>query len=177
MSSAFSVQGPAATGSVSSDVRRPTKRSGVAVRRLTLYALLVCLVAMTGCVKQLLLVETTPPGAKIFYNGHYLGESPLTTEFLWYEPYRLRVEHAEYSPLQENGVLKAPPWLWFPLDGVMAVLPLPFRDRHRITFDFQSPQPEHIAAVMEAAESPPTHTGLLEDLRRIHQQRPARHDQ
>ena len=135
--------------------------------------LLLTAMCLTGCVRQQLMIRTTPPGANVYYNGRLLGASPVTYDFLWYEPYRVRVEKEGQIPLQENGVLKAPVWMWFPLDGIMAVLPLPLKDRHYINFDFTNPKPQHIAAAQEppSETTQPTHTGVLDDLRRIHQKR------
>ena len=133
---------------------------------------LLAAVSLAGCVHQELIVRTTPPGAAVYYNGRLVGTSPLTHEFLWYEPYQVRVEKAGFPPLQENGVLKAPPWMWFPMDGLMVITPLPLTDRHYTSFDFEHPSPAQVAAAIESKEHPPqTHTGILDDLRRIHQQR------
>ena len=130
------------------------------------------LLALTGCVHQQLIVKTTPPGAQVYYNGQLIGQSPVTHEFVWYEPYRVRVEKAGLPTLQQNGVLKAPLWLWFPLDGLMVILPLPLTDRHHLAFDFEHPTPAQIAAAKQAEFEPPvTHTGVLDDLRRIHEQK------
>ena len=135
-------------------------------------SVLLCaaLFSATGCVHQQLVIKSTPPGADVLYNGQLIGQTPLVQEFLWYEPYRIRVEKEGLSPLQENGSLKAPFWMWFPIDGVMAVLPLPLKDRHYITFDFEHPKTEHVAAAAEPQEPVTTHAGLFDDLRRIHQQ-------
>ena len=142
--------------------------------RFTIHgSLLASLLALaTGCVHQELIINTTPPGAHIYYNERLIGTSPVTHEFLWYEPYRVRVEKTGLPTLQHNGVLKAPPWLWFPLDGLMVILPFPLKDRHHITLDFEHPRPEEVAAAQETLEHPRvTHTGVLDDLRRIHEQR------
>lgn len=136
------------------------------------WVLFASLLFTTGCVRQMLIVKTEPPGANVFYNGVPVGQTPLMHEFLWYEPYQLRVEKEGQPTLQQNGILKAPPWMWFPIDGIMAVLPLPLKDRHYVSFDFAHPQPEQIAAAQESLEHPSVpHTGVLDDLRRIHQSR------
>jgi len=134
------------------------------------FLLAASVLTASGCVTQQLVVKTTPPGADVYYNGELIGQSPLKHEFLWYEPYQIRVEKEGRQPLQENGVIKAPLWMWFPLDGIMALLPLPLRDRYYVTFNFEQPKPEHVAAAREPQEPPLTHTGVIDDLRRIHGQ-------
>ena len=139
----------------------------------TWYMVVLATGLLTGCVHQELIVKTTPPGADVYYNGQFVGASPVTHEFLWYEPYQLRVEKQGFPPLQHNAALKAPPWMWFPLDGLMAVLPLPLKDRHYVAFYFEHPVPEQVSAALESKEHPSqTHTGVIDDLRRIHGQRP-----
>jgi hypothetical protein len=140
-------------------------------QRQLIVLLITVILTTTGCVRQLLTIETTPPGAHVYFNDRLMGSSPVTEEFLWYEPYHIRVEHPDHDTLQENGKLNAPFWMWFPLDGLMAVLPLPLKDRHRVHFDFTNPTPAHIAAAQAPPETIPTHTGVLHDLGRIHRQK------
>ena len=126
----------------------------------------------SGCVHQQFVIRTDPPGVHVYYNEQLIGDSPVTHEFLWYEPYRVRVEKQGLPTLQHHGVLKAPLWMWFPLDGLMVIAPLPLTDRHDLAFDFAHPRPDDLANAKEQAEHPiVTHTGVIDDLRRIHQTR------
>ena len=116
---------------------------------LTAYCLVLCF--SPGCVYRSLTIRTEPKGALVYLNDRLLGESPITHNFLWYGSYRVIVRKAGYERLEQTRLLKAPFYLWIPLDLVMEVLPLRISDYH--TWEFALKPIEEVPQI-EAPEAP-----------------------
>lgn len=97
-------------------------------------ALIVALLACTGCVRRQLTIRTEPPGAMVYVNDQLKGESPVAYDFIWYGHYRVMLRKDGYARLDDRRVLRAPVWLWIPLDLVMELLPVTVTDRR--TWDY-----------------------------------------
>lgn len=82
----------------------------------------------TGCVHQSLTIKTEPPEALVYINDELKGKTPLTYDFEWYGWHRVMIRKDGYTPINEKKLLKAPVYLWIPLDLVMELLPFPIRD-------------------------------------------------
>lgn len=86
------------------------------------------LLAMTGCIRRSLTIQTHPPGAAVYVNDELKGHSPLTYDFLWYGGYRVRIHKDGYEQLDDHQWLRAPIYLWIPFDFVVELLPVSVRD-------------------------------------------------
>lgn len=95
---------------------------------LAVIGLLMALVGVNGCVRQSLTIQTEPPGARVYVNDELLGESPFTYDFNWYGWYRLTLRKDGYQRLDDRRLLRAPLYLWIPLDLVMELVPWTVRD-------------------------------------------------
>ena len=90
---------------------------------LTAYCLL-----LTGCVRRTLTIRTDPPGAMVYVNDQLKGESPVSYDFVWYGWYRLMMRKQGYERLDDRQLLRAPVYLWIPLDFWAELLPFTIRD-------------------------------------------------
>jgi hypothetical protein len=92
-------------------------------------------------VHRTLTIRTDPPGATVYINDQLKGTSPLTYDFVWYGAYRLTLRKDGYQRLDDRKMLRAPLYLWIPLDLVMELLPLRVPD-HRTWSYALTPTPE-----------------------------------
>jgi adenylosuccinate lyase len=99
-----------------------------ALSQVVLVACCLSLVA-GGCVRRALTIETDPPGAVVYLNDVVRGVSPATFDFEWYGWHRLMLQKTGYERVEARRVLRAPPYLWIPLDLAVELLPYPVRDR------------------------------------------------
>ncbi len=94
-----------------------------------------CALLLAGCVTQHLSVRSNPPGARVFINGNFVGETPLTTDFTWYTNYLIHVEKAGYLPVDERQAVRAPWYMWIPMDTLADAVPWHIKDERRFSYD------------------------------------------
>lgn len=103
------------------------------------------LLLANGCVRRELTIRTDPPGAAVYVNDQLKGESPVSYDFTWYGHYRLTLRKDGYARVDDRRMLRAPVWLWIPLDLVMELLPLTITDRrtweYALTPQAELPEP------------------------------------
>ncbi len=88
-------------------------------QRSLLARLILCLVAglaVGGCVKRELTINTEPQGALVVLNDEEIGESPTTVNFDWYGDYNVRISMEGYETLKTHRELKGPWYDGFPFD-------------------------------------------------------------
>lgn len=95
--------------------------------------------ALTGCVKRALIIDSDPPGATVTINGHRIkGVTPVTYPFITHGPYTIVLNKSGFQELRERMRVQAPWHQWFPLDFVTELLlPMTFDDQHRFRFPLQ----------------------------------------
>ena len=86
------------------------------------------LTVATGCVHRSLTIRTDPPGARVYVNDALKGDSPVTYDFTWYGWHRLTIRKEGFERLDDRRILRAPLYLWIPLDFVMELMPFRIRD-------------------------------------------------
>jgi hypothetical protein len=101
----------------------------------------ITLFAGTGCVEQLLTVQSNPSGALVELNGQEMGRTPFTTHFTWYGVYDITLRRQDYQTLKTTASVIAPWYQWVPLDLFSALLPLPLKDHHVVKFDLTPAPP------------------------------------
>ena len=100
----------------------------------TVRSVTLCLVlsasglVLTGCLRRSLTIRTNPPGALVYINDQLKGTSPLTYDFMWYGWHRVTLRKDGYVRLDDRKMLRAPLYLWIPIDLAMELLPFPVRD-------------------------------------------------
>lgn len=97
-------------------------------------ALVACSLGAAGCVRRTLTIKTDPPGALVYVNDQVKGESPVSFDFLWYGAYRVMLRKDGYARVDDRKVLRAPLYLWIPLDLMMELLPVTIRDTRVWTY-------------------------------------------
>ncbi|MBI3321221.1 MAG: PEGA domain-containing protein [Candidatus Omnitrophica bacterium] len=97
----------------------------------TAYCLLgpALLLLTTGCIYRSLTIKTEPSGALVYMNDQLKGTSPVTYDFLWYGWHRITLRKEGFERVEDRKQLRAPIYLWIPLDLAMELLPVPIRDR------------------------------------------------
>jgi hypothetical protein len=72
--------------------------------------------AMGGCLERTITVTSEPPGALVTINSVEVGRTPVTTSFLFYGTYDVRLAREGYKPVWEPKKAKAPLYEFPPLD-------------------------------------------------------------
>ncbi len=110
----------------SMDHRADSHRSIYQARRLSGYTItsmaLVTLLCCLGCVRRSITITTEPTGALVFLNDQEVGQSTVTTDFLWYGDYDVVIRKEGYETLQTHTLVSAPWYQRIPLDFVSEVL-------------------------------------------------------
>ncbi len=79
-------------------------------------------VALSGCVRRTLTVQTEPQGAVVFLNDEEVGPTPVSTDFTWYGDYSVIIRKEGFETVNTNLVLKAPWYQFVPIDFFFDVL-------------------------------------------------------
>ena len=98
-----------------------------------LFAALLVLPA-AGCVRRVMTVESSPPGALVYLNGQEVGRTPLTRDFLWYGTYDVALRKEGYETRKARTRVIAPWWQIPPIDLLAELNPLRPTDRRRLTY-------------------------------------------
>jgi len=76
----------------------------------------------TGCVRRTISITTEPSNARVFLNDQEVGQSAVTTDFLWYGDYDVIIRKEGYKTLQTHWNVKPPWYQWIPFDFFAEVL-------------------------------------------------------
>lgn len=94
--------------------------------RLMLCALLT--LALFGCenggIRKVATITSDPPGAKVWINGVYRGETPVEIPYNWNWFYDFRLAKEGYEDYIIRERFYAPPQHWVPLDLVVEASPI-----------------------------------------------------
>ena len=105
------------------------------LRLVTCHLLLVtACVSSGGCVHRSLTIRTEPPGALVYVNDQFKGNSPVTYDFLWYGWHRVILRKEGYERLEDRREVRAPAHLWIPFDLAMELAPFRIRDDRTWTY-------------------------------------------
>ena len=108
---------------------------------------------LAGCgVDRTLRLESDPPGALVFLNGQEVARTPAEVPLEWYGKYDVAVRKEGYETLKTERWVVAPWWQWPPIDLVAELLPIPLRDRRRLSFDLR-PAGELDEGLVDRAEA------------------------
>ncbi len=120
------------------------------MRRLALVLLLVA--AAAGCVERRMTLITHPAGARAYYNGDYVGETPVTFHFTHYQAGDLRFEKDGYRTYRVAQEVKQPAYQQFPLDFFAEVLwPWTIVDEHAFDYTLEERSDTDVETLLERA--------------------------
>ena len=134
-------------------------------------------VCLGGCVERKLTVVSDPPGAMVYLNDQEIGRAPVTTPFLWYGDYDVRLRYDKpagpgvpqpvHYYLHTHRRAEAP---WFQIIGpdLFAELsPFEFKDDKVWAFILEPVKPESDAELIKQAKELQTQLNAPEPLREI----------
>lgn len=107
-----------------------------------------------GCIDRRIMVTSEPPGALVWLNDVEVGRTPVTTRFLWYGDYEVRVRMDGYETVTARRTAEMPVYEHPPIDLVASALPI--RIRRHWHFDLvplKPSTPEEDAALVERARA------------------------
>ncbi len=121
--------------------------------------------ATAGCVERKMLIRSDPPGAPVWIDEKYVGETPVDRSFVFYGERSIRVGpmrdengKVSYREVERLVSVEAPGYEYFPIDFLSEVLyPFTLTDVHEIPA-FKLPKAGQAPAQPPAAR--------VEDLRR-----------
>ena len=87
------------------------------------------------------MIETTPPGAKVYVNDQPVGYAPVEVPFTYYGIYRITLELDNHQTLQVDQKVTAPWYAYPPIDFLAEhIYPFKASDIKRFQFDL-APMP------------------------------------
>ncbi|MDO4628922.1 MAG: PEGA domain-containing protein [Planctomycetia bacterium] len=102
--------------------------------------LVLCLTILTtcGCLRRRMTINSNPPGATVYVDGHQIGKTPVSTDFTYYGTRNIRLEMDNYQTMVVKQKV-APPWYEFPpLDFFTETFSAnEIKDHHVWTYDLQ----------------------------------------
>lgn len=98
------------------------------------FILISCLFVTSGCVRRKLTVKSDPPEAQVYFNGKFMGETPVDFDFEWYWEHEVELKKEGYETISNTEEIKAPVYMWIPFDLAMELLPFTIRDNRELTY-------------------------------------------
>lgn len=104
-------------------------------------AVLFLSLALTGCVRRIVTIDSQPQGAQVYFDRKLIGQTPYAHEFLHYGVHRLELVKEGYANLNTTLKLKGPVYEYFPL-SVFSELLIPWQitDEHSFAFKLEKGQ-------------------------------------
>lgn len=119
---------------------------------------------LAGCVKRMILIESEPPGAKVWINEHPSGNTPLKYEFITHGRYKFRLRKNGFREVVARERVRAPLYEWIPFDFFAEILlPIHLNDEHRFLYKLTPESPSErlqeeteadVKADLEALQDP-----------------------
>ena len=85
------------------------------MKRIACTIALLTMSATAGCVERRFTVYSDPPGALVWYNGNYLGMTPVDGYLVYYGKQQFRLIHEGYETLDVVEEYSAP---WYDQPGI-----------------------------------------------------------
>ena len=127
----------------------PVCGKSLAVSILSIAILPIC----DGCVERSVAITSEPSGALVTMNDQEVGRTPLKRDFTWYGAYDMQIRKDGYQTLDQTLSIKAPVWLWPPIDFFAELWPGHLHDDRSYHFTLKpaSTQPVDPDAVFSRA--------------------------
>lgn len=109
--------------------------------RVGLSAVILVASLLTGCVERRFIIESDPPGAVVYQNGHYVGVTPVEIPFTYYGEYEFELFKDGYETRKYKTRARAPWYQWIPLDFFSEnVYPGHIQDNWRLRYQLEPVQ-------------------------------------
>ncbi|HEY6562943.1 MAG TPA: PEGA domain-containing protein [Pirellulaceae bacterium] len=106
--------------------------------RVALGVTLLILVTGQGCVRRRLTIRSNPPGAIVYVDDQRIGNTPVSTEFIYYGTRKLRLVKDGYETVSTLQTVKAPWYQIPPIDFVSEnLIARELRDERILEFQMQ----------------------------------------
>ncbi|MGQ3683700.1 MAG: PEGA domain-containing protein [Candidatus Loosdrechtia sp.] len=111
---------------------------------LSLLTGLFSYLSLSGCVLRSLTIDSDPPGATVFLDNEPIGETPVTTSFIYYGTRKIMLEKTDgegrllYERFIVYEKIRRPFYQMFPLDFFSEVLlPVTLKDEHYLYYELE----------------------------------------
>ena len=122
------------------------------MRKMLLAAVVLSAAGLFGCVERQMTLVTEPEGAKAYYNGTYVGETPVTFHFTYYQAPGLKFEKDGYRTLRDVPDVKAPWYETFPFDFLAETSPFTFYDKRTFSYKLDPSVKADVGELVKRAE-------------------------
>jgi hypothetical protein len=102
---------------------------------LVLAAVILSL-GQSGCVQRRMMIRSNPPGALVYVDDYPIGNTPVSTNFIYYGKRKIRLVKDGYETLTVIQDIRTPWYEYVPLDFVSENL-VPGKISDRRVLDFQ----------------------------------------
>lgn len=113
--------------------------SALSLGRWMVGSLPLCLLLFAGCAQRTLNISSDPSGALVYLNGEEVGRTPMKYDFVWYSDYDVTLRKEGFQTLTTHRKLKAPIYMWPPIDLVSELFGV--KDRRQWHFTMAPEQP------------------------------------
>lgn len=117
---------------------------------------------LTGCVERKITIVSSPPGALVYLNDVEIGRAPVTTPFLWYGDYDVRLRYdkpagpdnpqPEHYYLHTHRRAEAPWFQWIGPDLLAELSPAEFKDDKLWAFVLEPIKQDSDAELIKSAK-------------------------
>lgn len=91
-------------------------------------------VAACGCVQRRMTIRSDPPGALVYVDDYEIGNTPVSTDFVYYGTRKIRLVKDGYETLTVRQPFPVPWYQIFPLDFVTEnIWPTEIRDERHVS--------------------------------------------
>jgi len=105
---------------------------------LVLLILLGLAVILTGCVRRVVTISSSPLGAKVFFGSEEKGCTPISFDFISYGSYPIKLTKDGYEDFCTTELLKAPAYEYIPFERIAEILPVRLERRFEFTYQLES---------------------------------------
>lgn len=96
------------------------------------------IVALSGCVRRIVTIDSQPQGADVYFDRKFIGQTPCKHEFHYYGSHHIELTKDGYANIRDSLKLKGPIYEYFPLSFISEVLiPWEITDRHTCSFELE----------------------------------------
>lgn len=114
-------------------------------------------IAACGCVQRRMTIRSDPPGALVYVDDYEIGNTPVSTDFVYYGTRKIRLVKDGYETLTVRQPFPLPWYQIFPLDFVTEnIWPGEIRDERHVSLTMvpaASTPPEQVVARAEQSRA------------------------